>query len=339
MKPWMNSLAVGLAILVGAAAGCGPSKTGPNAGNLTGNVAIDGSSTVFPIAEAIAEEFRNVQPNVKLTVGFSGTGGGFKKLIAKEIDICNASRPVSKDEIEKLQAGGIELLEFAVAMDGLAVIVHKDNDWVDCITRSELHAIWKDGSTVKTWKDVRADWPDLPIKLYGAGTDSGTFDYFTEAINGKSKSCRKEYSPSEDDNVLVQGVANDKGALGYFGYAYYESNKNKIKLLSINGEKDKKSEGEKAEEKKPAGAADPNCVSPSDATVLDGTYPLARPLFIYVSKESLKRPEVAAVVKFYLENAKTLSKEVRYTPATDDIYAKNMEVFAKAVGSHSKTEK
>lgn len=233
------------AAAVGAAA--------PTAENsLSGSFTIDGSSTVYPISALVAEQFHGVQKQVKLVVNApAGTGGGIKKFTAKEIEVLDASREITADEAKKLQAAGVEYVMFTVAMDGLAVIVNKENTWVNCITRSQLHAIWKDGSTVKTWKDVNPEWPDVPLKLYGPDASSGTFDYFTEAINGKSKSCRKEYSPSSDDNVLAEGVANDKGSLGYFGYSYYDSNKDKVKLLSVNGEKDKKIEPAKKEEKKP----------------------------------------------------------------------------------------
>lgn len=269
------------------ATGCGGSKE-ENAKadksaeqKLTGEIKIDGSSTVFPITEAVAEEFKKVHPEVKTSVGISGTGGGFKKFTVGETDISNASRPIKDSEKKAAEENKIEFLELPVGYDGLSIVVNKENTWVDKLTLDELKKMWEPGSQVKKWNQIRPEWPDMDIKLYGPGTDSGTFDYFTEAINGKEKASRSDYTPSEDDNVLVMGVAGDKGALGYFGYAYYLENKDKLKVVPID--------------------AGNGAVAPDEKTINDGSYkPLSRPIFIYVNKASLERPEVKEFIKFYL---------------------------------------
>ena len=268
---------------------------------LTGKVSLDGSSTVYPISEAVAEEFLAVQPRVRVTVGVSGTGGGFKKFIKGEIDINDASRAIKGSEIKKAQAAGIEFVELPVAFDGLSVVVNKENDWVDSLTVAELKKIWQPGSTVKQWSDIRSDWPELDIILYGPGTDSGTFDYFTETINGKSGASRPDYTANEDDNALVQGIGGDKGSLGYFGFAYYVANKDKLKIVPIDG------------------GTGP--VIPSSKTINNGDYaPLSRPIFIYVRKAALDRPEVATFTRFYLESAAELAGEVGYIPLPEKTY-------------------
>jgi phosphate transport system substrate-binding protein len=273
---------------------------------LAGTVRVDGSSTVFPITEAVAEEFGKEHPGVKVLVGISGTGGGFKKFVAGETDINDASRPIEKGEEEKARAHGISWVELPVAYDGLAVVVHPSNDWVDCLTVEELRRIWRPGSDIKNWKQIRPGFPDRPLTLYGPGHDSGTFDYFTEVIVGKAKSSRADYSASEDDNVLVQGISRDPNALGYFGLAYFEENARKLKLLGVDG-------GE-------------GCVKPSRDTVREGKYrPLSRPLFIYVNAASLKRPEVREFVRFYLQNAPKLVPEVGYIPLPEEEYRKGLE--------------
>ncbi len=286
---------------------------------LSGTITIDGSSTVFPISEAVAEEFQKKYSGVKVTVGISGTGGGFKKFCNKETDISDASRPIKDSEVELCQKNGREYIELPVAFDGLAVVVHPQNDWVDYMTVEELHLIWKPESqgVITRWNQVRPNWPDAPLNLYGAGTDSGTFDYFTEAINGKSGSSRGDYTASEDDNVLVQGVAGDKNALGYFGLAYAEENKGRVKLVPIVNPK----------------TGQP--VEPNLETVNKGLYqPLARPLFIYVARDQADRPEVEAFIQFYLENAAELSKEVGYIPLPDEAYKLALKRFqARKTGS------
>ena len=278
---------------------------------LKGTVKVDGSSTVFPITEAVAEEFGKVMEHrrVRVTVGVSGTGGGFKKFLAGETDINDASRPIKQKEVDKARKNGIQYIELPVAYDGLSVVVNKKNTWVDYLTVAELHKIWKPGSTVKTWKDIRSNWPDQKIQLYGPGTDSGTFDYFTEVINGKSQVSRSDFTKSEDDNVLVKGVAGDKGSLGYFGFAYYIENKDKLKVVPI-----------KQGNKKP--------VSPTMTTINNSSYaPLSRPIFIYVNLQSAKKPEVRKFIHFYLKNAKELVKEVGYVPLPDQDYQKYLDQF------------
>jgi phosphate transport system substrate-binding protein len=269
---------------------------------LGGKIEIDGSSTVYPITEAVAEEFQGANPGVKVTVGISGTGGGFKRFTVGETDISDASRPIKSGEHDAAKAAGIGYIELPVAFDGLTVVVNPKNTWVDKLTVAELKKIWEPASKVKSWSDVRAGFPAKPIKLYGPGTDSGTFEYFTEAINGKAKESRADYTASEDDNVLVQGVAGDQYALGYFGLAYYEENAGKLKAVPIDNGK--------------------GAIMPSTRTVSNGTYaPLSRPLFIYVSAKSMGRPEVDAFVKFYLENAAELVKEVGYIPLPSTAYS------------------
>jgi len=272
---------------------------------LSGTIEIDGSSTVFPITEAVAEEFRKIQPDVRVNVGISGTGGGFKRFTVGETDISDASRPIKASEVEVVQKNGIEYIEIRVATDGLAVVVNYGNDWVNYLTVEELKRIWEPDSPVQKWSDIRSGWPKRPITLYGPGTDSGTFDYFTEVIVGKEDASRADYTASEDDNVLVQGIAGDPNALGYFGYAYYAENRDRLKIVPIDSGK--------------------GPVTPTDETVKSGEYsPLSRPLFIYVNTESMKRAEVRAFVVFYLENADKLVTEVGYTPLEASVYEEQL---------------
>lgn len=285
-------------LLTGVVCGCALA-----AGKLTGAVRIDGSSTVFPITEAVAEEFRAVAPKVQVTVGVSGTGGGFKKFCLGETDMNDASRPIQDKERAQAKEKGIEFVELPVAFDGLTVVVNPENSFVDKLTVAELNAIWKPESTVKLWSEVRAGWPAEKIRLYGPGHDSGTFDYFTEVVNGKSKACRADFTASEDDNVLVQGVAGDSHALGFFGFAYFIENQDKLRAVPIDN------------------GSGP--VSPTMTTIADGTYsPLSRPIFIYVARKSADRPEVDAFVDFYLQNAPALVKEVGYVPLPAELYGK-----------------
>ncbi len=311
---WLRFAAVGVvgALALTFAVACGDSDedadtpSGPTntpAPKLSGSIAIDGSSTVFPITEAVAEEFRKVQSGVQVTVGIAGTGGGFTRFCNGETVISDASRPISAKEIDACAAKSIAYIELPVAYDGLAVVVNPQNTWASCLTVAELKKIWEPSAqgVVTNWNQVRAGFPDAPLKLYGAGTDSGTFDYFTEVINGKAKDSRGDYTASEDDNTLVQGVAGDKNALGYFGLAYYEENKGKLKDVQIDGGK--------------------GCVTPTQATVEGGTYaPLSRPLFIYVRKDAAEKPEVKAFVDFYLKNAAKLSADVGYVKFPDKFY-------------------
>ncbi len=281
-------------------AGCGGGENG-GSDTLTGKVRVDGSSTVFPITEAVGEEFQILHRGVRVTVGISGTGGGFKKFMALETDINDASRPIKNQELALADEKDVEFIELPVAFDGLSVLVNPANDWVDYLTIEELHKIWQPGSTVKTWRDVRSDWPNTDIALYGPDVDSGTFDYFTEVVNGRSQVCRSDYTASADDNVLVTGIAGDKGSLGYFGFAYYEENREKLKLIPIDG------------------GSGP--VSPSKITINDGSYaPLSRPLFIYVSTAAASRPEIQEFIKFYLDNAPQLASEVGYVGLPEQAY-------------------
>ena len=277
-------------------------------------VQIDGSSTVFPVTEAVAEEFqKSKKGKVKVTVGIAGTGGGFKKFCRAETDISNASRPILKSEIEDCKKSGVQFIELPVAYDALTVIINPKNDWVKSLTVADLKKMWEPGAQgkVTTWNQIRPEWPNSPLKLFGPGADSGTFDYFTEAIVGKAKSSRGDFTASEDDNVLVQGVANDRNALGYFGFAYYIENQAKLKAVAIDGGK--------------------GAVGPSPKTVEDGTYqPLARPIFIYVSKKSLdSKPEVKEFVDFYLTNAAKLVKDVKYVALPQNAYKIGAEHVAK----------
>lgn len=282
-------------------AGC-KNDNGYKGTGLEGTIKIDGSSTVFPITEAVAEEFQLENPNVRVTVGVSGTGGGFEKFVSGELDVTNASRPVKKEEKEKAQKNGIEFIELEVAFDGLSVVVNPQNDFVTDLTVDELKRIWEPGSNVTTWKDIRSNWPANKIRLFGPGTDSGTFDYFTKEIVGEEDASRPDYTASEDDNVLVQGVSGDKGALGYFGYAYYAENKDKLKLVSVDGKK------------------------PTVKTIRDGSYaPLSRPLYIYVSKKSLEKTEVKEFIKFYMQNGGFLAEDVGYISLPDENYEENLE--------------
>jgi phosphate transport system substrate-binding protein len=288
-------------------------------------VKIDGSSTVFPITEAVAEDFQKATGN-KVTVGISGTGGGFKKFTRGETDVQNASRPISESEIQAAKEGKIEFLEFPIAFDALTVVVNSKNDWAKEIKVSELKKIWEPTAQgkIKKWNQIRPEWPDKEIKLYGAGSDSGTFDYFTEAIVGKAKSSRGDYTASEDDNVLVQGVEGDRYALGYMGYSYYEAHKNRLKALPVEWDEKGKS-----------------AVAPSMETVLDGTYhPLSRPLFLYANLQSLEKPAVQKFVEFYFANVETLAKEVNYVPLPAAAYGILRERLAKrqkgtAFGGHA----
>ncbi len=274
--------------------------------NLSGTIQIDGSSTVFPITQAVAEEFRADGNNgVQIVVGVSGTGGGMKRFTVGETDVSNASRPIKESEAEQAADNGVEFIELRVALDGLSVTVHPDNDFVDCLTTDELSKIWEPGSDVNNWSQVRAGFPDERMRLYGPGTDSGTFDYFTDEINGEEGATRPDYTPSEDDNVLVQGISGDKGSLGYFGYAYYAENTDRLKVVAIDG-------GD-------------GCVTPTEATINNGTYaPLSRPLFIYVNKASLEKPEVKAFVTYYMENGAQLASEVQYVALPDNVYTENL---------------
>ncbi len=281
-----------------------------SASELAGDILVDGSSTVYPITEAMAEEFQKQHSNVRITVGISGTGGGFQKFCAGETAISDASRPIKSSEADLCRQKGIEYIELPVAYDGLAVMVNPENDWVDFMTVEELKKIWEPAAQgqITRWNQIRPEWPDEEIHLYGPGVDSGTYDYFTEAIIGQEGSSRGDFQASEDDNVLVQGIASDRLALGFFGLAYYEENQDRLKLVAIDDGKANNGEGP---------------ILPTAETVQNGTYqPLSRPLFIYVSQVAAERPEVQAFVRFYLNpaNASTLVREVGYIPLPESVY-------------------
>ncbi|UCD25668.1 MAG: PstS family phosphate ABC transporter substrate-binding protein [Gemmatimonadota bacterium] len=298
---------VATTVLLAGIVGCGGGGTAD-----TTTIRVDGSSTVFPITEAVAEEFQRAHRDVRVTVGISGTGGGFKKFTVGETDINDASRPIKSSEVSAAAENSIEYIELPVAYDGISVVVNPDNSFVDALTVEELNKIWEPASTVTRWSDVRDGFPDQPITLYGPGTDSGTFDYFTDTINGESGACRADFTASEDDNVLVQGVAGDPNALAFFGYAYYAENTERLKVVPID----------------PGTGA----ITPSDITINDGTYtPLSRPVFIYVSTAAAQRPEIQAFVRFYLENAPELVSEVGYVPLPDRVYELALERFESQV--------
>jgi phosphate transport system substrate-binding protein len=284
----------------------------------SGSISIDGSSTVYPVTEAIAEEYRAEAPDVNVTIGVSGTGGGFQKFGRGETDISNASRPIKEDEKATAQQNNIDFVELEVAYDGLAVVINPENDWVECFTVEELRKIWEPGAqgNITRWNQIRPEWPDEEIHLFGPGVASGTFDYFTEAIVGESGSSRGDYTASEDDNVLVQGVAGDKYGLGFFGLAYYEENQDKLKMVAVDG-------GE-------------GCVEPSTETVSNGSYaPLSRPLYVYVNSSSVKNnPQVVDFMNFYLNEAPNLLQDVGYVPLTDEEYEEQKQKFQSFVEKH-----
>jgi phosphate transport system substrate-binding protein len=314
-----SGLSCVLAILAIFTVGCGGAREGANADTATGGAAsdlagriqIDGSSTVGPYATAAAERFRTASPGVQVTVGVSGTGGGFERFCAGETDISNASRPIKDEEREACKNKGIEFVELQVANDALTVVVNRDNGWVDCLTVPQLKKIWDQGSKVRTWKDVDPSWPAERLRLYGPGTDSGTFDYFTDEINGEEGRSRSDYSASEDDNVIVQGVSGDRGALGYFGLSYFEQNKETLKALAIDG-------GD-------------GCVEPTVESAQQGTYkPLSRPLFIYVKNDALARAEVRAFLEFLFANEREIAASSQFVPLTDEQLQQGKDALAAA---------
>lgn len=277
-----------------------------DASSLKGAVSVDGSSTVFLISEAVGEEFQKQERNVKVTIAVSGTGGGFKKFCKGELDLTGASRPIDSAEVQACESHSVEFVELPVAYDGIAIVVHPSNTWADSLTPEELKKIWEPSENsqahpVKYWSDIRSNWPKEAFRLYGPGHDSGTFDYFTKAINGKEKASRSDFTASEDDHVLASGVAGDKSALGYFGFAYYVASKEKLKVVPVD--------------------AGTGSVVPSNQTISSGIYtPLSRPVFIYVSKRSLERPEVMAFSEYYIANAGKLAEEVGYISLGENLY-------------------
>jgi phosphate transport system substrate-binding protein len=295
-----------LVLAAAAAAGTGGSQA------VSGRITADGSSTVGPYVQAAAERFERANRGARVVVGISGTGGGFERFCRGETDLSNASRPIRLREAKRCQDNGVRYTQFLIANDGLSVVVNKGVTWVSCVTPAELKKIWDRGSRVDSWDDVRPSFPNVPLKLFGPGTDSGTFDFFTEAINGRARQSRSDYTASEDDNVLVQGVAGERGAMGYFGYSYYVENKERLKLLKIhNGT---------------------SCVAPSVSSVQAGTYkPLARPLFVYAKRSSFHRGVVRAFIKYMIQNERTLARVSRYIPLTARQLAKAKRQYNTAV--------
>jgi phosphate transport system substrate-binding protein len=308
-----------LFLLLVLVAGCGREGRETDGGNgntsdLSGRITADGSSTVGPLTTAAAERFRRTNPNVRITVGISGTGGGFERFCNGETDLSDASRPIKEEERSACDKKGIDYAEFLVANDGIAVVANKDNTWATCLTVDQLRNIWRPGSNVKNWRDLDPKFPDVTMKLYGPGTDSGTFDFFTDQINGEEGASRSDYSATENDNVTVQGVAGDKGALGYFGLSYFEENRGRLKDVRVD-------DGD-------------GCVAPTRETVQNGTYkPLSRPLFIYVKRESLRRPEVEAFLRFILENEREIATSARFVPLTDAQADQAQRELESAVGA------
>ena len=321
-------LLLALAALTVGAAGCGRDDDDGDVANaadttegtteaLSGKIEIDGSSTVGPLTTAAAESFREVQPDVNVTVGVSGTGGGFERFCAGETDISNASRPIDEEEeVPLCEEAGIDYTEFQVGVDALTVVVNPENDWATCLTVDQLEKIWEPAAEgkVTNWNQVDPSFPDQQLALAGPGTDSGTFDYFTDEINGEEGASRADYTASEDDNVIVQAVEGDPGGLGYFGYTYFEENQDSLKAVEIDG-------GE-------------GCVAPSVETARDGSYaPLSRPLFIYVKNESLHRPEVHGFVEYFLTNSIQLAEDALFIPVPDDLVGTNLSTLESAGGT------
>ena len=291
--------------LVAILASCGGGGDG-------GTIAADGSSTVGPYVTAAVEGFRDEQPDVNITVGISGTGGGFERFCRGEIDLSNASRPIKEEEAAVCEENGVEYVEFQVANDALTLVVNPENDWVSCLTVDALEAIWRPGSKITNWNQVRETFPDVPLKLFGAGTDSGTFDYFTDAILGQEGASRTDYSASEDDNVTVQGVSGTKGGLGYFGFSYFEENQDKLRSVEVDG-------GD-------------GCVPPSVATAQDGSYtPLSRPLFVYAKKQSFQRKDVEEFIQYVLDNGTMIAERAQFVPLNDEQLAEQTERFEQAL--------
>ena len=283
--------ALALALVVAATAGAG------GAAKLKGTITSDGSSTVGPWTTAAAEFYRKVQPDVRITVGISGTGGGFERFCRGEIDLSNASRPIRSSEYATCRQNGVKWVAFTVANDGISLVASRQNTWVDCLTTSELRRIWNTGSNVDNWRDVRPGFPDVPLRLFGPGTDSGTFDFFTEAINGRARASRSDYTASEDDNVLVQGVSGTRGGLGYFGLSYYLENQSRLKLIKVD--------------------AGGGCVAPSVASVQSRRYkPLSRGLFIYAKRDSFTRAPVRSFIGFAMNNQARIARAADFVALT-----------------------
>lgn len=311
---------IGLASVLGAcgdANGTGDAVAGSgDGGALSGAITIDGSSTVFPIAQAVAEEFQIANPNVEVSVGLAGTGGGMEAFCAGDVQIANASRPMEEDEARCLEKNGIEYTELQIAVDGLVVVVHPETDWVDCMTFDQLNEIYRPGTTVARWSEIDPGWPDDEIKIFGPDPDSGTYDYFAEVVadpDADEPSTRDDMTQSSDDNVLVQGVGGEPGSIGYFGYAYYQENADALKVLAVDD-------------------GDSGCVTPSPDTVKTNDYPLSRPLFIYIDNAAIARPEVAAFVEHWVAGAADFATAVGYIEAPQDVAAANVQALEDLTG-------
>src|SRR5215216_1969388 len=315
MRKLLAFAALGVLALGAAACGDDDNASGSaGGGDVSGSIKIDGSSTVGPFAQAAAEKFQGENPGVKVTVGTSGTGGGFEKFCAGETDISDASRAIEADEKQACASKGIKYEQVQVANDGLSLVVNPQNTWAKCLTVAQLKTIWDKGSKVNNWNQVDPSFPNEPLKLFGAGTDSGTFDYFTKAINGEEGRSRSDYSATEDDNVTVTGVSGTKGGLGYFGLSYLEENQGKVQGIQVDG--------------------GGGCVAPSKETVQDGSYtPLSRPLFIYPSDKALERPEVKAFTEFYVNNYQKIADEALFVPLTEEQAAQAKQKVAQLAGS------
>jgi phosphate transport system substrate-binding protein len=309
---YFGKAALGAVIAIFAMVLAAAAAAGTSASQVSGRISADGSSTVGPYVQAAAERFERANSGARVVVGVSGTGGGFERFCRGETDLANASRAIRLSEAARCQRNGVRYTQFLIANDGLSVVVNKGVTWINCITPAELKKIWDRGSRVDSWDDVRPSFPNVPLKLFGPGTDSGTFDFFTEKINGRARQSRSDYTASEDDNVLVQGVAGERGAMGYFGYSYYVENKGRLKLLRIhNGT---------------------SCVAPSISTVQAGTYkPLSRPLFVYAKRTSFHKGVVRAFIKFMILNERTLARVSRYVPLTARQLAKAKRQYNAAV--------
>ena len=304
-KRHIAALAAGIALSVTASAGAGGDA-------LRGKITADGSSTVGPYVIAAAEKFQKLNPGVKVTVGISGTGGGFERFCKGETDLADASRPMKQSEAAICRANGITYEAFLVANDGISIVTSRQNTWVNCLTVEELKKIWNTGSNVDSWSQVRSGFPNVPLRLFGPGTDSGTFDFFTERINGKAKASRSDYTASEDDNVLVRGVEGDRGSLGYFGYSYYLENKDELKLISVN--------------------AGSGCVAPSVRTVQAYSYkPLSRPLFVYAKRSSFERAAVQAFIRYLITNEQAIARTAQFVSLTDRQLAKAKYQYNRAL--------
>jgi phosphate transport system substrate-binding protein len=305
------ALAVVAAAVIAASATAGVSA-------LSGTVTADGSSTLGPYTAAAAEGFQARNKGARITVGVSGTGGGFERFCRGETDLSNASRPMRNTEAIRCRDAGVKWVAFTVANDGLSVVVNRQNTWVNCLTVAELKKIWEPGSKLDNWSQVRDGFPNVPLKLFGAGTDSGTFDYFTEVINGRARASRSDYLASEDDNIIVQGVSGERGALGYFGYSYYEENKSRLKVVAVDGQKGQ------------------GCVTPSVATVQANKYrPLSRPLFIYAKRDSFRRPVVAGFIGYIFNNERAIAKKSGFIALTDRQLKKARYQYRQALKANS----